>query len=195
MWEQLPDIVKRAYCWEVLPICTELFIKKTIQLCIKILLKTNYHIIKTISQYLNHFSFLLCFLKHLHNTPLEEQNLARVVYFKMSLNMSSSAMFERALNVSFRSQRREKTPIPLAWLYNNQERSFFSASSVMLHITWVHWVSVSIVPVKDAPKKNPAFLSSRQRNGSIHNAPVRISLCNYLRSHYQTAALPNLINN
>ncbi len=125
MWEQLPDIVERAYCWEVLPICTELFKKKTFQLCTKILLKTNYHIIKTVSQYLNHFSFLLCFLKHLHNTPLEEQNLARVVYFKMSLNMSSSAMFERALDVSFRSQRREKTPIPLAWLYNNQERMFF----------------------------------------------------------------------
>lgn len=35
---------------------------------------------------------------------------------------------------------------------------FFSAGSVMLHITWVHWVSASIVPVKDAPKKNPASL-------------------------------------
>ncbi len=34
---------------------------------------------------------------------------------------------------------------------------FFSASSVMLHITWVHWVSASIVPVKDAPKKESRF--------------------------------------
>lgn len=125
MWEQFTDIVERAYCWEVLPICTELFKRKTIQFCIKILLKTTYHITKTISQSLNHFSFLLCFLKHLHNTPLEEQNLVWVVYFIMSLNMSSSAMFERALDVSFRSQRREKTAIPLAWLYNNQERMFF----------------------------------------------------------------------
>lgn len=33
----------------------------------------------------------------------------------------------------------------------------------MLHITWVHWVSASIVPVKDAPKKNPTSLHFQGR--------------------------------
>jgi len=58
----------------------------------------------------------------------------------------------------------KKTHIPLAWLHNNQERMFFSASSVMLHITRVCWVSASIVPVKEAPTKSPASLHFKAQN-------------------------------
>lgn len=119
-----------------------------------------------------------------------DTNTLRVVYFVTSLTMSSTTTLQRALDASFRSQMREKTPVPLPWLYNNQERPFFQH--------WLCDVVVSLVCCVSASTrstdKKPAsfhFKTEMNPNKSIRNAPTRISLCNYLRSHYQTAALTN----